>query len=189
MNTRSEASIKRELQRLSPKTAEFKRKIIELLENAEPEVSYAIKRDLAIMTNMPFYKDRPEVIKISRNEIDLILEYAKLFCSCEDKDFIIKLIRRLGINQGQTIRKAAPKIGEKREIWEHAIPTKFIIGEITRMILERDILDLTILLNIYKKDGQRGVTKDQDRLLKQYRHSMPKRVGLERKQCRSFSKT
>ena len=173
MEIRSKASLGRERQRLSANTIEFKAKIIKLLESADPEISYVIKKDLAIMTNMPFYKDRPEVIRVTKSNIELICEFAKLFCTCKDKDFIIKLVKRLGSNQGQTIRKAAIKIGGKGDIWEHAIPAKFIIDEIISMILRNDITDLILLLKIYEKAGQRGITKAQDELLREYRNCMP----------------
>ena len=173
METRSKASIRREQIRLSTKTVEFKLKINNLLETADAEVAYAIKRDLAIMTSMPFYKDRPEVLKITKSPIELIHEFANLFCKCEDKEFIVKLIKRLGTNQGQTIRKAAPKIGGKKDIWEHAIPTKYVLDEMIKMILQNDIADLKKLLKVYEDAGQRGVTKRQDKLLREYRNRMP----------------
>jgi len=173
METRSKASIRREQIWFSIKTVEFKSKIISLLEGTDAEVAYVIKKDLAIMTNMPFYKDRPEVLKITKTPIELIHEFARLFCKCEDKEFIIKLIKRLGANQGQTIRKAATRIGEKKDIWEHAIPTKLVVDEMIKMILQNDITDLKKLLKAYEQAGQRGVTKEQDKLLKEYRHHMP----------------
>lgn len=142
MENRSKASIRREQIRMSSKTVEFKIKINDLLKTADAEVAYVIKRDLAVMTSMPFYKDRPEVIKISKTSIELVYEIACFLCKCEDKDFVIKLVKRLGANQSQTIRKAAPRIGEKKDIWEHAIPTKYILDEMIVMILDNDIADL-----------------------------------------------
>jgi hypothetical protein len=65
MKEQSLASKKREQKRKSPKTLEFKKQINSFLENKTPEVIYAIKRDLACMTSMPFYKDRPERIKLT----------------------------------------------------------------------------------------------------------------------------
>jgi hypothetical protein len=127
--TQSLASQKRERQRTHPKTLEFKAKVSALLQKAKPEVAYAIKRDLSVMTNMPFYKDRPEKMKLTLTPIQLVNEYVRFFCICEDKEFIAQLLKKLSINQSQTIRKVAPKIGEVKEIWEHVIPTKVIVDE------------------------------------------------------------
>ena len=122
---------------------------------------------------MPFYKDRPKVIKFKMTPIDLICEYANLLLTCNDRDFIIELIKKLSINQYQTIRKAAPKIGKKKDIWEHAIPAKIIAEELTTMILNKDLTALKRMLEIYQLAGQRGLTRDQNKLLDLYRSSMP----------------
>jgi len=95
MEKRSEASLKRENERKSPKTLEFKNKINEFLTGVDPKISYSIKRDLSVMTNMPFYKDRPEVIKVSILVQEMIIKYAELFVTCEDQEFIVKLIKSL----------------------------------------------------------------------------------------------
>jgi muconolactone delta-isomerase len=125
------------------------------------------------MTSMPFYKDRPEVIRFKMDTIDLVCEYAELFTSCIDDEFIVKLIRNLSINQKQTLRRAAPMIGVKKDIWEHVIPAKVIADEIIKMVLAKDISDLRKLLEIYKIAGQRSLTKEQNKLLDNYRSSMP----------------
>ena len=138
LQVRSKASLKREETRNSLKTIEFKNKIAKLLEGAEDEIAYSIKRDLSVMTSMPFYKDRPQVIKVKRSSTELILEYAKLFITCDDKEFIETLIKRLSTNQGQTIRKAASRIGEKKDVWEHVIPARVITKELIKMVLEKD---------------------------------------------------
>ena len=69
------------------------------------------------MTNMPYYKNKPEKIIIALRNKDLFVEYMKAF-SHPDKEFILKLIRSLNNNQAQTTRKIALKIGEKSEIWD-----------------------------------------------------------------------
>ncbi len=170
---KSIASIRREQKRNSPETIAFKKKVNALLEYADPVTAYAIKRDLAIMTSMPFYKDRPKVVKFEREPIDLICDYAKLFITCYDQQFISELIRKLSINQGQTLRKAAPRIGIKKEIWEHVIPAKVIADELIKMVLSRDLSDLPRMLEIYRSAGQRGLTKEENRLLDIFRSSMP----------------
>ncbi len=186
MKERSSASKKREEIRKSPKTLEFKKQINAFLVGKNPEVVYAIKRDLACMTSMPFYKDRPEKIKITSSNKELLVEYMKTFINHDDKDFIIKLIRSLNRNQAQTIRKVAPKIGNKSEIWEHVIPAKFIINELVLMIEKDDISELEILLNLYELAGQRGITKEQDLLLSDYRSSMPENWDWRKKNVNPF---
>jgi hypothetical protein len=173
MKEQSLASKKREEKRKSPKTLDFKRQINSFLEDKNPEIIYAIKRDLACMTSMPFYKDRPERIKLTLSNKELIVEFMKAFIKHNDKEFIIKLVRSLNKNQAQTIRKIAPKIGKKSEIWEHVIPAKFIVEELIVMIEKEDISELQQLLKIYELAGQRGITKEQDLLLSDYRSSMP----------------
>ena len=173
MKEQSLASKKREEKRRSPKTLEFKRQINSFLEDKNPEIIYAIKRDLACMTSMPFYKDRPERIKLTLSNKKLIVEFMKAFVKHNDKEFIIKLLRSLNKNQTQTIRKVAPKIGKKSEIWEHVIPAKVIVDELILMIEKEDISELEQLLKIYELAGQRGITKEQDLLLSDYRSSMP----------------
>jgi hypothetical protein len=128
---------------------------------------------LACMTSMPFYKDRPEKFKLTLNSKELIIEFMKEFIKHNDKEFIIKLIKSLNKNQAQTIRKIAPKIGKKSEIWEHVIPVKYIVDELIVMIENEDISELEKLLEIYELAGQRGITKEQDLLLSEYRSSMP----------------
>lgn len=171
--TDSAASKRREKQRNSPETIEFKNKVNEFLKNAKPEIAYAIKRDLACMTNMPFYKDRPTIVRFKMPSIDLVCEYLEFFNSAEDKEFVISLLKKLSVNQNQTIRKAAPRIGKKGDIWEHAIPTKVIVDELIEMVKSNDLSDMRKLLEIYNQAGQRGLTNEQNLLLSEYRSTMP----------------
>lgn len=173
MKEQSLASRKREEKRESHKTLEFKKQINAFLDNKDSEVIYAIKRDLACMTSMPFYKDRPKRMKLTLNNKELLVEIMKAFIKYNDKEFTIELIKSLNKNQAQTIRKVAPKIGKKSEIWEHVIPVKYIVDELILMIRNEDIFELEKLLNIYESAGQRGITREQDLLLSEYRSSMP----------------
>lgn len=170
---KSTLSLNRERKRNSPETLEFKRKVNEFLRDANPEIAYSIKRDLAVMTSMPFYKDRPPRLKIQKKPIEILFDYIEFFNSHDDKDFIAQLIKKLGTNQGQILRKAAPRIGKKNEIWEHAIPVKILTEELIKMIKLNDLSDLNKLLNIYQIAGQRGLSKKDDDLLEIYRSSMP----------------
>ena len=170
---RSLLSKKREEKRKSPRTLKFKDDVIKFLDGKDPEIIYAIKRDLACMTSMPFYNDRPKPIKISLSPTQLLIKYMEIFINHEDKDFVITLIKALNKNQAQTIRKVAPKIGKKSEVWEHAIPANYIVDELIKMIEKRDISNLEKLLDIYEFAGQRGITKVEDLLLSEYKSSMP----------------
>jgi len=181
MKERSLASIKREEKRKNPKTLEFKRQINEFLENKHSEVVYGIKRDLACMTSMPFYKDRPERINVTLSHKELLIKYMEIFVNHSDKGFIITLIKALNENQAQTIRKVAPKFGKKSEIWEHAIPAKFIVDELIKMIKNNDISEINKLLDIYELAGQRGITRKQDLLLANYRSTMPENWNWRKK--------
>jgi len=172
-NMQSELSKKREQKRNTPETQEFRLKILDLVKDAETEVGYSIMKDLACMTNMPFYKNRPKKIKIKKDYISMLKAYVKLLINHHDEDFAIKTIRSLNKNQAQLLRKVAPKIGTKKDIWEHAIPAKVIVDEIIIMIKRKDITMLDILLNIYCQAGQRALTKEEDQLLSHYKSSMP----------------
>ena len=61
----------------------------------------------------------------------------------------------------------------KKDIWEHAIPTKCIINAMIDMIKMKDLSKLDQLLNIYIKAGQRGLTKEENKLLSNYHSCMP----------------
>lgn len=169
----SKLSKKREEKRNSPSTQEFRLKILDLIKNIEPEVGYSIMKDLSCMTSMPFYKNRPEKIKIIKDNSSMLKAYVELLASHHDENFAIKTIKSLNKNQAQLLRKVAPKIGDKKDIWEHAIPTKVIVDEIVRMIKDKDSSMLDQLLSVYQQAGQRALTKDEDKLLSNYKCSMP----------------
>jgi len=169
----SELSKKREEKRNSPATQEFRLKILDLVQDTEAEVGYSIMKDLACMTNMPFYKNRPEKVKITKDHVSMLKAYVKLFINHHDEEFAIKTIKSLNKNQAQLLRKVAPRIGTKKDIWEHAIPAKVIVDEIIIMIKNKDLSMLDKLINIYQEAGQRALTKDEDELLSNYKSSMP----------------
>lgn len=52
-------------------------------------------------------------------------------------------------------------------------PFLHITDELIKMIENDDISEIKRLLDIYELAGQRGITKEQDLLLSNYRSSMP----------------
>ena len=173
MNKQSKLSKKREKKRNSPETQKFKSGILDLVSNAEEEVAYSIMKDLACMTSMPFYKDRPKKVKITKDHVLMLKAYVELLANYHDEEFAIKTIKSLNKNQAQLLRKVAPKIGTKKDIWEHAIPAKVIVDEIIIMIKSKDLSMLDKLINVYQKAGQRALTEKEDKLLSNYKSSMP----------------
>ena len=169
----SELSKKREEKRNSLATQEFRLSILNLVKGAEPEVGYSIMKDLACMTSIPFYKNRPEKVKIIKDHISMLKAYVQLLINYHDEDFAIKTIKSLNKNQVQLLRKVAPKIGTKKDIWEHAIPAKVIVDEIITMIKSKDLSMLDKLIEVYQEAGQRALTKEEDQLLSNYKSSMP----------------
>src|ERR1700722_1511037 len=112
----SKASIRREVCRNSPETQAFREEIILLIENAEPDVAYSIKRDLSIMTDMPFYKQFKKKVKSDKSRHDMIKAYVKLLVDHANLKLAIKLLKALSKNQGQIIRKAVPRIGQRKDV-------------------------------------------------------------------------
>ena len=169
----SALSKKREEKRNSPETQEFRLKILDLVHDIEAEVAYSIMKDLACMTSMPFYKNRPDKVKITKDHASMLKAYVELLASYHDEEFATKTIKSLNKNQAQLLRKVAPKIGTKKDIWEHAVPAKVIVDEIIMMIKNKDLSMLDKLIDVYQKAGQRALTKDEDQLLSNYKSSMP----------------
>jgi len=171
--TRSIASLKREEKRSSLEVVEFKKQVECFLSDKPEYISYSIKRDLACMTNMPFYKDRPKRVKIGLSNVELLEEWIKIFSEHNDFDFITRLLKQLNRNQAQLLRKVSPRKGIKKDIWEHAIPTSFFVNEIVLMIKDKDLRDLKKLILLYVEAGQHSLSTEENELLKQYNSSMP----------------
>ncbi len=166
-------SLKREVKRNSEETISFRSKINYILQSVDEEVAYSIKRDLSVMTDMPFYKVEKRKVKISRKKDEMIKAYVILLKEIEDKEFALKLLKNLNRNQNQTIRKAAPKYGKKHEVWEHVIPTNVIIQGIIKVLNCEGEENFDKLLALYIKAGQRAISKEQDNKLKKYIDCMP----------------
>lgn len=170
---RSNASKKRELKRNSKSTLIFKSEIEELLDGANSEIAYSMKKDLAAMTNMAFYKYRPKKIALQLTNKEIVKGYCHLLKNNNDIDFSKKVLMQLNKNQSQTIRKIAKKRGDKKDIWEHVIPVKIIVDEIIKMLENNNLTDIDKLLNLYEKAGQCAVSKSEDKKLNFYKSSMP----------------
>jgi hypothetical protein len=170
----SKASKKRVLQRLSPATAQYREKIDDFLKNANPATTYRLRQDLKVMTNMPYYKsDIGHSVKSQLNKSKVVIEYARLLLAYNDIKFAGRLLRDLNKNQNQTLRKLAPRKGSPKEVWEHAIPSGYVVNEIIKLIKANDLHDMNTLLALYEKAGQRALTKKQDEKLKPYKNKMP----------------
>ena len=111
------------------------------------------------------------------------------FNKCEDTPFIIQLIKSLSRQQNQTLRKVAPKVGNKKDVWDHVIPVKFIVDEIIKMILDKDVSQIEKLLTHYTNAGQRGLSDEEDKLLKtKYNCSMPQNWCWKNKNVNLFAR-
>lgn len=170
----SKASKARERLRNHPDTIAFRKKVIEACDNIETQVAYSIQRDLKTMTSMPFYGIPLVKPKMTYSRRELVYAYTDFLLFYDDLAFSRKLLGWLNRNQQQTIRKAAPRRGEKFDIWEHVIPSSVIVKEILIMLKQRSLVGLEHLLHIYEIAGQLGVTKEQDARLSVYKASMPK---------------
>ena len=186
MKTKSILSRKREEKRNSQQTKDFRKKIINFLETtrADNEIVYSIKRDLSKKTDMEFYKQKKKIVKIKRQNIEIVKEYVRLLIEYNDLDFAKRLIKKLSVQQDQALRKIALRseidqekakvYGNENGIWDHVIPVKVVVSEIVNMIKNNDASEIDKLLNIYCKAGQRFITKDIDNLLKnKYKACMP----------------
>jgi hypothetical protein len=71
------------------------------------------------------------------------------------------------------LRKAAPRYGKAKDIWEHAIPAKVIVDELIKMIESNCFKDIDRLLELYEIAGQRPLTQEDNKLLYSMKSSMP----------------
>lgn len=169
----SSASKQREKRRNSPSSVRFRQEIELLLEKADAQISYCMKRDLATMTDMVFYKHRPKVINIELTAKEVIKGYVLVLSSANDAALAKRTLRELSKNQSQTLRKAAPRYGKAKDIWEHAIPAKVIVDELIKMIESNCFKDIDRLLELYEIAGQRPLTQEDNKLLDAMKSSMP----------------
>ena len=159
------------------------------------KIAHAMKQDLKKRPDMLYYKmpaprmtAQPDsrwsvalhlmpVPRMSRRP-DLktvLIEYAQFLIGANDMTFSATLLRMLNRQQNQTLRRLAPRTGTNKDVWDHVIPTGYIVSEILRMLEARSIDGLERLLDLYAHAGQRAITKEQNAKLNAsgLRNSMP----------------
>lgn len=172
-------SKQRARKRNSPETLNLKIKLDEYLKqtNMTPLIAYSFKMDLKKMTDMPFYGEsipRPNRYKrLAAKEI--LIGYMNFLLIVNDIIFSEALLKAVSRQQTQVLRRVSPRIGIKKNIWDHAIPTAYIIGELLLMLRSKNIDNLPLLVELYVKAGQRPLTREQDELLNSngLKNSMP----------------
>lgn len=105
----------------------------------------------------------------------VLIQYASFLAKINDLEFTSALLRMLNRQQNQVLRRFAPRRGDKKDVWDHVIPTSYVVSEIMCMVEARAINDLEHLLDKYAEAGQRGITKEEDARLNAsgLRNTMP----------------
>ena len=183
---RSRASIRREQVRNSPATAEFRCQILAFLDavNASTLIQRRLQKDLSVMTNMPFYGTKFGLIEKDLSYVEIFSIYVELLISYDDLHFSHKLVKSISVQQDQVLRKIAGRSSEEKQkrkaeiamvgVFDHAIPVRVITQAVLEMIEQKDISDLSHLLDVYARAGQRYLTRDQDRIVSsRFRSTMP----------------
>ena len=103
------------------------------------------------------------------------MAYIDFLFNVNDIFFSERLLRAISRQQSQVLRRISPRIGLKKDVWDHLIPTSYIVSELLTMLRERNIDDLLKLIDLYVSAGQRGLTKEEDNLLTAHglKNSMP----------------
>ena len=183
---RSKNSLRRERERNSQATQDFKNEVENFLKvtEASDNISYHLRKDLGIMTNMPYYKEYKGV-RNKMDKKDIIMNYASLLMEYDSPIFTAKLINKLSLNQLQTLRKLSSRdkeeikrskeIGSSNGIWEHPVPIKYIKTELVKIINDKDFIELSNFLDfIINNIHQIFLTKEEDnKVNKLYRDNMP----------------
>ena len=176
----SKASLKREQKRFSAETKFFREKLEKLIKDHElsEEVAYHLKQDLKKKTDMPFYGllvARPKEMNSRSNLFSVVKGYVQFLISVADEKFSLNLIQMLNRQQGQILRRLAKRQGIKKDIWDHVIPTSYVVSEIMAMLKLGCLNDLEKLLRLYSEAGQKSITKAEDAKLTQkgLRNKMP----------------
>ena len=163
---RTKASIRRETKRMSPENQDFRIQLELLIQEHQlPElVAYVMKQDLKKMTDMLYYGmelQRPQTY--ARPALrEVLVQYAQFLLKVNNLQFASALLRMLNRQQNQVLRRFAPRLGSKKDVWDHVIPTSFVVSEIICMLNAKKMDDLELILDLYFRAGQRGITKNED---------------------------
>jgi len=164
---------------MSPENQAFRDRLERHIQEQQlaDDVAYVMKQDLKKMTDMLYYG-----IKIQRPRTsprlslkDVLIQYASFLVRIDDLEFSSALLRMLNRQQNQVLRRFAPRRSERKDVWDHVIPTSYVVSEIMCMVKARAINNLERLLDMYAKAGQRGITKEEDARLNAsgLRNAMP----------------
>lgn len=171
MNKRhkSEKSLKREGRRNSPTNLSLKNQLNIYLERVKPNplIAYSFKMDLKKMTDMPFYGEkilRPNEYKRLKPK-EILFGYIDFLMLVDDVEFTERLLKAVSRQQTQVLRRVSPRIGVKKFIWDHAMPTSFVVAELLVMLRKKNIENLSKLIDLYVKAGQRPITKEENEKL------------------------
>lgn len=198
-NSRSKKSLYREAKRKSETVNAFREKVECFLDatKASEAVAYSIKKDLSAKTDMEFYgQNKKQCVKCG-SDIDMAVEYIELLHKYGDLSFAKQLLKKLGVQQNQVLRRLARRTqadkqlakrtkleGRAGGIWEHAIPTKYVISEINKMLSLGDIKLARQLLERYEAAGQKFLSKkDEQAVSLHYRDTMPEKWDWKSTDC------
>lgn len=171
------------MQQMSPENQAFREQLeLHFKQQQLPgKFAYAMKQDLKKRPDMLYYKmpdPRMTALPDSRWSVALhllpvprmsrrpdlktvLIEYAQFLIGIKDMTFSATLLRMLNRQQNQTLRRVAPRIGKKKDVWDHVIPAGYIVSEILRMVEALSIDGLERLLDLYAQAGQRAITIEE----------------------------
>lgn len=120
----------------------------------------------------------------------LVEQYCELLIRQNDHAFSGKLLRKLSVQQNQSIRKLFPKskaqrdresmIGKSNGIWEHPIPIRYVCKVLTELVSQGNIKTVSRFLDRICLVNQVFLTSEEDACVNAlYRDSMPEGWGWE----------
>lgn len=197
VESRSRNSIRREIKRNSKEAEKFRNRVEQFFKDtkATPDVVYSIKRDLSTKTDMEYYGHEKKRVFLKRSEdIRIAKEYVRLLKEYGNDNFAKTLLRKLSVQQNQVVRRLAERKNKDRAnqikrlglrgIWDHAIPTRYVVSAIVNMLEKDDITDLNQLLEKYKEAGQWCLTtQENDAVCRIFNDKMPENWTLGNKNC------
>jgi len=191
---RTTASLRRERRRLSPENQAFRKQLecLMISHHLPERIAYVMKQDLKKMTDMLYYgMNVKSPHKGGRIELlEVLKEYVQFLLRVNDLGFASRLLRLLNRQQTQVLRRFAPRIGQKCDVWDHVIPTSYVVAQILEMLSSKNTDDLEILLELYAKAGQRGISKEEDAMLNSHglRDAMPNGWSWRNKNADIFAR-